>query len=360
MSKEAIRRGAMMYVSAVEADLPMHIAEKEQSGAEGYAQVSQSLKQTGRWLNIHGAVSKTEDGKWAVNDAAIDDFSGNSRDYERLHDRMLHDHDRVAPTMRESGFGGYLDEFTEARVGPLPERQADASHKSNKIDFFAHLDAPDASGQSVVSSDAALDDFLSKKPKEVISAMDNLDFSKSDKVGYYLLEAIQKGDSEGILAAQSTGVDLSTKMSAPAKRAQFGDAHVQGDMSFIHVAAMTDEDAIPAKNLADPAIDIRDVNIKDGNGDTALHLAAAHTSPEHVEAWLSKGANPNARNNQAMTPSMEAGLHNRNENTAVLEMASASYRENKCSEVAARLHANRSNARASVSKPRDRGIDLSE
>jgi len=347
-------------VSATEVELPMHLAQKKEAGTEGYAQLLQSMKQTGRWLNTNGAVSRTDDGKWIVNDAAINALSGNSREFERLQDRMLHDHDRVAPDMRESGLGKYLDEFTEARVGPLPDRQTEADPKSSKLDFFGHLNSPEDSKQAMAGDTAALDAFLSEKPKEAIAAMDNLGFTKSDQVGCYLIEAIQNGDSKGIVAAQATGVDLSTKMSAPAKHAHFGDALGQGDMSFIHIAAMSGEDTIAAKNLADPAISIRDVNVKNGNGDTALHLAAAHSSSAHVEAWLAKGADPQARNEQRMTPSMEAGLHNRNENTAVLEQASVRARESKCSEAAARLHAARTNSKESPRNRNDRGADMSD
>jgi hypothetical protein len=356
VSDEVIRRGAMMYVSAVKSGLPLHVSQEREEGIEGYDELSQSLMETGRWLSTHKAVTRNDDGKWTVNDAAINALSGNSRDYEKLHNRMLHDHDRVAPNMRTSGLGGYLDEFTEARVGPLSDEAKETSPKSSKLDFFAHLDASEASKDNGAIDDAAVDAFISKKPEKPTAAMTDMGFTKSDQVGCYLLEAVQRGDSEGILAAQATGVDLSTKMSPAAKHAHFGDELGSGEMSFIHVAAMSDEDAIPAKHLADPAISIRDVNIKDSNGDTALHLAAAHSSSAHVEAWLSMGADPKARNKEGMTPSMEAGLNNRNENTAVLESASARSREVRCSEVAAKLHANRSNANTRASK--DRGIDL--
>jgi hypothetical protein len=208
--------------------------------------------------------------------------------------------------------------------------------------------------------DEALSAFLSSKPHQATSQMSRLGFTNSDQAGMYLLEAIGAGDTESITAIQDAGVDLSTRLSPSARRASFGAELGEKETSFIHIAAAAVEDGASPRNLMNPAIKISDIDVKDGDGNTALHLAAAHASKGHVDAWLSKGADVSVRNADGMTPSMMAGLEGRNENTATLESAAVAGRQNRCSEAAARLHATRTASTQRGSRAQDRGFGIGD
>lgn len=116
--------------------------------------------------------------------------------------------------------------------------------------------------------------------------------NQRDEKGFTaLLRALQDQDEEvaDVLLAQP-GIDLNAQ----------GSTGVTALMSYV---ALRREDVV--KNLLSRGAD---VNLKDADDDTALHLASQGGNVNLLRMLLEKGADPNARNKMGGTPLMWAGV----------------------------------------------------
>lgn len=389
MSKESAARLGVLMQSALDEGLPDFLQEEgERTHSFAISNMTRGLRDSYRILHRFNALHQEGDEKRVDADAIQRNIPDHElRNVDATYRRVLRDSVEGVPELTQTdgvmSFSKTLhnvQSLTEDEaLGHLRDRWSLAGRSERREAVYVSkaerrqmaqekaIGIPGQNPESLTGteSSAPLDDdalsaFLSSKPHQATSQMSKLGFTKSDQAGMYLIKAIEAGDTDSITAIQNAGVNLSTRMSPSARHASFGAEIGQKEASFIHILAAAGDDGVSAHNLMNPAIKIADIDVKDGDGNTALHLAAAHASKDHVKAWLSKGADVSTRNADGMTPSMMAGINGRNENTATLESAAVAGRQNRCSEAAARLHATRSASTQRRSRPQNRDLDIGD
>jgi hypothetical protein len=334
-STENLHRAATMSNNLWSHDFAQHLKGRADEGSKPHRDAFRAVRDVSRWVAKSGLGKQRHPGSFTLGEGRSALSEKDTEIFNEAYGAMLESHDRVARDLRKEGFGEYLDSFTEARLAPL-EGQGQQR-------------AQPQVAQSSARPSESLDEFIRSLPKDQVQAMSQAGFNGYDMAGQYLMHAMLTSNESEIDRIAALGINLETPMSKSFCKALSNNS--PEGMHLSHYAALMG-DRMPKASLERISPEHSGVGAKDADGNTPLHYAAMTSDVSRVKLWTEKGADPRARNEGGLTPSMNAGTHGRNENTAFLEKAAQQSKQEAIRQAAERRHQSKTPGTVAKRKPR--------